>query len=94
MGYVYILSSRKGGPLYIGVTSDLRRRIHEHKTGLLPGFTSRYHLYRLVYYEGFTDIKEAIVREKQLKHWRRAKKEFLIESGNPEWNDLAESWYR
>jgi putative endonuclease len=74
--------------LYTGVTNDLARRVYQHKQRLVPGFTSRYNITRLVYYEPFGDIRDAIVREKQIKGWLRAKKIALIESMNPEWNDL------
>jgi putative endonuclease len=85
---VYILASRKNGVLYIGVTSDLKKRIHQHKESLIPGFTQRYKVYRLVYFEEHSDIRDAITREKQLKKWNRAWKIRLIETMNPEWKDL------
>ena len=90
--YVYILSnpSRR---LYIGVTNDLRRRMHEHRTKAVPSFASRYNLTRLVFYESTRSRMQAIVREKQLKGWRRDKKLALIESGNPLWLDLAQPWF-
>ncbi len=88
---VYILASR-GGTIYIGVTSDLQRRVHEHREGLVPGFTSRYNVTRLVYFEEFPTMLEAIAREKQLKGWRREKKVTLIEAMNPRWRDLSEDW--
>jgi putative endonuclease len=78
--------------LYIGVTSNLEKRVHEHKHHLLPGFSATYNTNRLVYYERFSDIRSAIDRETQLKHWRREKKEWLIEKMNPTWRDLAEDW--
>ena len=86
--FVYILASRKHGTLYIGVTNDLLRRVHEHREGLLPGFTRRYGVKHLVYYETFQDIRDAIHREKVLKEWRRDWKISLIEQSNPEWVDL------
>ena len=86
--YVYILASRPGGALYVGVTNDLGRRCLEHKTGAAGGFTIAYGVTRLVYYEWFTDINAAIAREKVLKRWRRAWKLRLIESANPIWKDL------
>jgi putative endonuclease len=86
--YVYILASRIGGTLYIGVTNDLIRRVYEHKTGAVPGFTSKYGVYRLVYFEQFSDIENAIRREKRLKKWNRAWKIRLIEDANPNWDDL------
>ncbi|MEI2384085.1 GIY-YIG nuclease family protein [Breoghania sp. JC706] len=87
--YVYLLASGAGGTLYIGVTNDLVRRISEHRDGLIPGFTSRYGVARLVYYEQFEDINEAILREKQMKKWNRAWKIRLIEENNPDWHDLG-----
>ena len=86
---VYILASQRYGTLYIGVTSDLMKRLVEHREGRLPGFTSRYGVYRLVHFEVFGDMERAIVREKQLKNWRRQWKINLINAENPEWRDLA-----
>jgi putative endonuclease len=88
--YVYIMASRRDGTLYIGVTSDLDRRVLDHKHDLVPGFTKRYGVHRLVWVEIHSDIREAIGREKQLKGWNRAWKIKLIEAGNPTWRDLAE----
>ncbi len=88
---VYIMSNRTR-TLYIGVTSDLRRRVYEHKSRRTPGFTSRYAMDRLVYVEPANDALSAIEREKQLKRWRRSKKVALIESVNPEWRDLTIDW--
>ncbi len=85
---VYILTSRKNGTLYIGVTNDIARRIYEHKNGLADGFTKKYNVHRLVYVESFQDIRDAIMREKHIKKWNRAWKIELIESTNPDWNDL------
>ena len=79
--------------LYIGVTNDLERRVYEHKTKLIPGFTSHYGLNKLVFYESTNDIMVAIEREKELKGWVRRKKTALINKVNPEWKDLSESWY-
>jgi putative endonuclease len=87
--YVYVLASISR-TLYVGVTNDLERRIAEHVQGVTPGFTARYHVKRLVYFEACRDIETAIAREKQLKGWRREKKIRLIESVNPSWSDLAE----
>jgi putative endonuclease len=87
--YVYILASRKNGTLYIGVTSDLVRRIYEHKNSLIQGFTSEYRTYSLVYYECTEHVESAITREKALKKWNRAWKINLIQSLNPEWKDLS-----
>ena len=79
--------------LYTGVTNDLERRVYEHKHHLVPGFTSRYGLTRLVYFEETSDVLAAITREKQIKGWLRRKKLALIESQNPEWEDLSSGWY-
>lgn len=91
--YTYIVSSRSG-VLYIGVTSSLEARVREHKNGTYDGFTKKYKCRRLVYYEVYDYIQVAIGREKQLKGWTRAKKIALIESTNPRWKDLSESWER
>jgi len=87
---VYILASKPNGTLYIGVTSDLAKRVWEHKNDSVDGFTKRYGVHRLVYYELHADMMSAITREKQLKKWNRAWKLELIESENPGWNDLSE----
>jgi len=89
ISYVYIMSNRTQ-TLYIGVTNDIARRVNEHKSKLNPGFTARYNIIKLVYVESFSDIRDAIAREKQLKGWSRNKKVSLIESVNPGWKDLAE----
>ncbi len=89
--YVYILTTRKNTALYIGVTSHLQQRIWQHKQGLVEGFTKRYSTTKLVYAEEFTDVNEAIYREKCMKEWRRDWKLELIEKANPEWNDLYEA---
>ncbi len=88
--YVYIMASQKNGTLYIGVTSNLPQRIFEHKNHLLPGFTSRYNVEKLVYFERFSDVHEAIKHEKRLKYWKRNWKKDLIERTNPGWRDLYE----
>jgi putative endonuclease len=85
---VYILASRLKGTLYTGVTSDLVRRVYEHRNNLADGFTKRYAVHSLVYYELHADMTEAIYREKQIKKWNRQWKVNLIEQGNPEWHDL------
>jgi len=90
--FVYILAKEKNGTLYIGVTSDLPRRIVEHKSGLIEGFSKRYGVHHLVYYEETTDVHSALLREKQLKKWNRAWKMRLIEENNPGWRDLAEDF--
>lgn len=89
--FVYILASKKNGTLYIGVTADLIKRVYEHKAKLVKGFTSKYNVTRLVYYEIYDDISYAISRETRLKGWKRAWKIALIEKENPYWNDLYES---
>jgi len=89
--FVYIMSSRSG-TLYIGMTNSLYRRALQHKSGDIEGFTSKYHCDRLVHYESFDDVHRAIGREKELKGWLRSKKIALIESRNPRWEDLAETW--
>ena len=86
--YIYIMTNKKYGTLYIGVTSNLIKRVYEHKNSFVDGFTSRYNLKKLVYYEIFDDINEAIKREKQLKKWKRVWKIELIEKLNPTWKDL------
>ena len=85
---VYILASKQNGTLYIGVTSDLAARVWTHKNEVIEGFTKKYRVHRLVYYEMHSDMNSAIAREKQLKKWNRAWKLELIEAKNPEWNDL------
>ena len=87
-GWVYVMTNRKKGTLYVGVTSDLPRRAWEHRTGVVKGFTTRYALKRLVYAEPHDDIRNAIAREKVLKHWTRLQKIHLIEETNPNWDDL------
>ena len=86
---VYILASRRHGTIYVGVTSDLLVRLHQHRTSATPGFASTYSVFRLVHFEQFADMYTAISREKQLKNWRRAWKIALIEENNPFWEDLA-----
>lgn len=88
---VYILASRRHGTLYIGVTSNLPARVHQHRSGLISGFTRDYGVRRLVYFEAHATMEDAIVREKRLKKWRRAWKIDLIEARNPYWEDLAVS---
>ncbi|HEX5483171.1 MAG TPA: GIY-YIG nuclease family protein [Terriglobia bacterium] len=90
--YVYIMAS-KSRTLYTGVTSNLERRVLQHRRKLLPGFTARYNINRLVHYEIFGDIVAAIAREKQVKNWGRMKKIALIESVNRDWKDLSATWY-
>lgn len=88
--YVYILASQRNGTLYIGVTNNIIRRIFEHKNGLIEGFSKKYKINRLVYYETYNEIQTAIVREKELKGWLRKRKIELIEQQNPNWIDLYE----
>jgi putative endonuclease len=88
--WVYILASRVGGTLYIGVTNDLVRRVYEHRSKFVPGFTRKYDVDRLVYYEQFSTAESAIEREKRLKKWNRQWKIRLIEESNPDWSDLYE----
>jgi putative endonuclease len=87
-GWVYIMTNRPNGILYVGVTSDLVRRVFEHRTGAVAGFTRRYGLKRLVYFERFEDIRDAIQREHNIKHWSRAWKVRRIMIENPDWHDL------
>ena len=87
-GYVYILTNRPHGTLYTGVTSDLVRRVYMHRKGVVAGFTKRYNLKKLVFYEKHEYIQDAIVREKRIKEWKRAWKVKLIEENNPDWRDL------
>lgn len=91
--YVYIMTNRHRSTLYTGLTNSLEHRVHQHKTKVVKGFTSRYHVDRLVYYEETDDVGAAIAREKQIKGWTRAKKITLIDSFNPRWLDLAETWF-
>lgn len=87
--FVYMLASQRNGTLYVGVTNDLARRVGEHKDQTVPGFTKRYGVSVLVWYEAYGDINDAIAREKQIKGWNRAWKIRLIEEENSGWNDLA-----
>ena len=88
MYFVYILTNATGNVMYVGVTNDLQRRIYEHKNGFVDSFTSKYNVHKLVYFEQCGDIKDAIAREKQLKGWKREKKNALVEKENPDWNEL------
>ena len=85
---VYILASKRNGTIYVGVTTDLVKRVYEHKNDVVDGFTKKYHVHMLVYFEMHNDIVMAITREKQIKKWNRAWKIQLIEQQNPEWQDL------
>lgn len=88
--YVYILASKKNGTLYIGVTNNLIKRVYEHKNNLVDGFTQKYRVHNLVYYEIYNDVYDAITREKRIKKWKRQWKIELIKKFNPEWKDLYE----
>ncbi len=90
MYFVYILTNKNNTVLYTGVTNNLERRIYEHKNRLVEGFTKKYRVHKLVYFDSTSDIRSAIAREKEIKGWTKAKKIALIEKGNPEWRDLAE----
>ncbi len=90
--YVYIMTSPTG-TLYTGMTNDLKRRVYEHKQKLKDGFTKKYNVTRLAYYEETSDVHAALAREKEIKKWRRSKKIALIKSMNPKWQDLSEGWY-
>lgn len=89
--YIYIMTNNTK-TLYIGMTNNLQRRVYEHKNHLVKGFTSKYRISKLIYYETTKDVNSAIIREKQLKNWHRQWKINLIEENNPEWNDLAKEW--
>lgn len=91
--WVYIMASRKNGTLYIGMTTDMRRRIWQHKEKITEGFTKQHRVTTLVHFEQFSDIRNAIHREKELKGWRRDRKVALIEADNPDWDDLAAAWF-
>ncbi len=86
--HVYILASRQNGTLYVGITNDIIKRVFQHKNDHVEGFTARYRIHRLVWYESCLDVREAIAREKQLKKWTRKWKLALIEKSNPQWRDL------
>ena len=90
--FVYIMTNKSNSVLYIGVTNDIRRRIEEHRLGINDGFSKRYSICKLVYCEKYDDPNKAISREKQLKGWIRKKKDLLIESANPNWNDISEEY--
>ena len=91
--YVYILASPRNGLLYVGMTNSLPRRLEEHQNGEIEGFTKKFGIHKLVYYEVFEDVLNAIDREKQLKRWTRAKKNALVEKENPNWEDLSEKLF-
>lgn len=91
--YVYFLTNKNSSVMYVGVTSNLERRVYEHKTKQVPGFTEKYNVNRLVYFEETQDVHSAIAREKEIKRWRREKKNQLVVAVNPEWKDLSEGWF-
>jgi putative endonuclease len=89
--YVYMMSNKAGTVLYVGVSNSLMKRVSQHRSGSVPGFTQRYNCSKLVYFESFRDVRNAIAREKEVKGWRRNKKDALVGSQNPRWSDLSES---
>ena len=91
--YVYLLANYTNRVLYVGVTNNLERRIHQHKTNSIDGFTKKYQVNKLVYFEETNSIKDAIAREKQIKGWTRKKKNEIISEINPEWKDLSSGWF-
>jgi len=91
--YVYLLASGNNRVLYTGVTNNLKRRLYEHKHGLVEGFTKKYRVHKLVYFEETNDVNAAIAREKEIKGWLREKKNTLVEKDNSGWNDLSEGWF-
>ena len=91
--FVYALTNRNNKVMYVGVTNDIERRLYEHKNKMVKGFTEKYNVNRLVYYEETSDILAAIAREKEIKKWRREKKDALVVAVNPEWKDLSEGWF-
>ncbi|MFQ5605430.1 MAG: GIY-YIG nuclease family protein [bacterium] len=91
--YVYLLTNWNNKVMYVGVTNDLLRRMYEHKQKLVKGFTEKYNVNKLVYFEETDDVTVAIAREKEIKKWRREKKNGLVETTNPEWKDLSEGWF-
>jgi len=90
--YVYLLTNWNNKVIYVGITNDLRRRLFEHKNKLVKGFTEKYNVTKLVYFETTTDVTSAIAREKEIKKWRREKKNRLVETTNPDWKDLSTGW--
>ena len=90
MYYVYILADQNNRTLYIGVTDNLSRRLYEHRSKQIDGFTKKYHICKLVYFEEYSEVEEAIAREKQLKRWTRRKKDMIIMTQNPYWEDFGE----
>lgn len=93
MYFVYILTNDTDEVMYIGLTNDIRRRLREHKEEKIDGFTKKYHIHKLVYFEEYSEINDAIAREKQLKSWKRVKKNQLVETKNRDWNDLSKDLF-
>jgi putative endonuclease len=91
--YVYLLTNKNDKVMYVGVTNNLERRVHEHKTKMVPGFTEKYNVNKLVYFEETRDVLVAVAREKEIKKWRREKKNNLVVAINPEWKDLSDGWF-
>ncbi|MFH1079586.1 MAG: GIY-YIG nuclease family protein [Pseudomonadota bacterium] len=91
--YVYLLTNKNDKVMYVGVTNNLERRLFEHKTKMIPGFTEIYNVNKLVYFEETNDILAALAREKEIKKWRRAKKNNLVVAVNPKWKDLSDGWF-
>ena len=92
--YVYLLTNKNDKVMYVGVTNHLERRVHEHKTKRIPGFTEKYNVNKLVYFEETNDVIAAIEREKEIKKWRREKKNNMVVAVNPEWKDLSDGWFK
>ena len=91
--YVYLLTNKNDKVMYVGVTNNLERRLYEHKTKMILGFTEKYNVNKLVYFEETSDVHTAIAREKEIKKWRREKKNNLVVAVNPEWKDLSDGWF-
>jgi putative endonuclease len=91
--YIYLLTNKNDKVMYVGVTNNLERRLYEHKMKMVPGFTEKYNVNKLVYFEETDDVRSAIAREKEIKKWRREKKNNLVVAVNPEWMDLSEGWF-
>ncbi len=91
--YVYLLTNQNNKVMYVGVTNNLVRRVYEHKTKQIQGFTEKYNVNKLVYFEETSDVRAAITREKEIKKWRREKKNSLVVTVNPDWKDLSEGWF-
>ncbi len=91
--YIYLLTTNNNKVMYVGMTNNLERRVYEHKMKLVPGFTAKYNVSKLVYFEETQDVHAAIAREKEIKKWRREKKNSLVAAVNPHWQDLSASWF-